>query len=409
MSEPSAPRDPSDSTGSADSRPQVPQRTTRRRRANRAFGIVLISWGAMLVGLLLVLVARVESPAVLLPMGLALAGWLVGTVMALTALLGSAAAEEPDMGSVSPRWTGALSALLGILPLIFVAYYFWMHSKHNPGGRVLRIGGRKGRAGRPRLPERARGTGWQGELSVPTDSLSAAERAVLGEAWLMAARTEQASVPAFARLSLDLVALGAPSDLVERCHLAALDEIDHARRCYAVASAFSGVSFTAGPLPALLTEPAAPEKLKEKIERIDSLARLAAASLQDGALAEGTATRIAEVAAQAAVLPALRETLSCIARDEREHAELAWDILHWCLATGGNEVRRAVEQTLRVIATGSSSALPLLPPLPGITEAQLEAHGVLSKPQLDRIAQLSLQETLDRAAVLLDPPSRAAA
>jgi len=33
--------------------------------------------------------------------------------------------------------------------------------------------------------------------------------------------------------------------MVERTHLAAVDEIRHARRCYAIASAFAGTTFTA--------------------------------------------------------------------------------------------------------------------------------------------------------------------
>ena len=50
-----------------------------------------------------------------------------------------------------------------------------------------------------------------------------------------------AEIASFARTSLDLLALGAPADLVAETHRAALDEIEHARIAYALASAFSGV------------------------------------------------------------------------------------------------------------------------------------------------------------------------
>jgi hypothetical protein len=142
---------------------------------------------------------------------------------------------------------------------------------------------------------------------------------------------EHASVAAFAQLSLYLSALGAPPALLERTHAAALDEIRHASRCFALASAYAGRPWTAGAIPALAQAGGAGPM---------SFARLACGSLVDGCLAEGLAADVAAAGAAAAVDPAIRATLTMIAEDETRHAELAWDVLAWCLAHGGAATQR---------------------------------------------------------------------
>lgn len=51
---------------------------------------------------------------------------------------------------------------------------------------------------------------------------------------------------------------------------------------------------------------------------------------------------IARRGAATATDPAVAETLAMIARDEARHAELAWDILAWCVAHGGASCASAV-------------------------------------------------------------------
>jgi hypothetical protein len=60
-----------------------------------------------------------------------------------------------------------------------------------------------------------------------------------------------AGAPPPAQPRLHLAALGAPASLVELAHLAALDEIRHARRCFALASAYAGRVWTPGPIAGL--------------------------------------------------------------------------------------------------------------------------------------------------------------
>lgn len=73
--------------------------------------------------------------------------------------------------------------------------------------------------------------------SKSTRRRDAETRAALRDLWLHDARKEHASGPAFGQVAWQLMALGAPADLVRRAHESCLQEIDHAERCSALASA----------------------------------------------------------------------------------------------------------------------------------------------------------------------------
>jgi len=163
--------------------------------------------------------------------------------------------------------------------------------------------------------------------------------------WTRAALDEHASVASFARASLALMALGAPLELVARTHAAALDEVDHARRCAALASRFAGRPVAFGPLPQAL----APHKPAD-------LAGLGLAALLEGCVNEGAAAELARRAAAAAVDPEVREALDVIARDEARHADLAWDTVAWCCALGGDPVRACLADALDAAPTASRAA-----------------------------------------------------
>src|SRR6188768_815298 len=66
--------------------------------------------------------------------------------------------------------------------------------------------------------------------------------------WLADAQVEHASVAAFARLSLQLLALGAPVELVRDAQLASLDELRHADFFFDLASHAAGSPLRPGPL-----------------------------------------------------------------------------------------------------------------------------------------------------------------
>jgi hypothetical protein len=76
--------------------------------------------------------------------------------------------------------------------------------------------------------------------AVPVEGLAADERTRIAREWLLDAQMEHASIASFGRFALDLIAFGAPLDLVCDAQRAALDEVRHAQTCFAVASAYAG-------------------------------------------------------------------------------------------------------------------------------------------------------------------------
>lgn len=153
-------------------------------------------------------------------------------------------------------------------------------------------------------------------------------------AWARAAAGEHASVAAFARLALQLMAHGAPLDLLEAVHDAAIDEIAHTRACLARAREL-GADVVLGDFP-----------FGAPVDAGASLAAVAAEAVREGCLAETLAAHVATVAGELAPDPAVRATLREIADDERRHAVLSWRVVAWAVARGGAEVRAAVRGAL---------------------------------------------------------------
>jgi hypothetical protein len=156
-------------------------------------------------------------------------------------------------------------------------------------------------------------------------------REALAEAWLQDALLEHASIASFARFTLQLLAVGAPPELVAESQRASLDEVSHARACFALASRHAGRTLGPGVLgiAGALHDP--------------SLEAVAASAVVEGCVGETLSAIIA--AEQLAVVQdaEARSALERIAADEARHAELAWRFVRWALARGGREVRGAVQ------------------------------------------------------------------
>lgn len=179
-------------------------------------------------------------------------------------------------------------------------------------------------AGAPRLAPLTRGAGW---VTPPRPGGVDPARA---ERWARVALAEHASVASFARFALELLAFGAPAELVAGAHAAALDEVRHARLAFGLVGRHAGVSVGPGPLP--LTD----------FTFSADLAAFAAATAAEGCVAETlSALQVAE-ARDRSTDPAEREVLAVLARDEARHAALAWQTLRWATEQGGDPVRRAV-------------------------------------------------------------------
>jgi hypothetical protein len=276
-------------------------------------------------------------------------------ILAPVNTLSAARVTQPNPGR---RTAVAFAVGVGVIALLLGgALVLLDQGQAQPvNGRALRIRGKVISA------LLAPSSGWRdGDTRPDTASLSPGARDALAAFWTDAARAEHASIPAFSRLALTLVALGAPADLVEAAHRAALQEIEHARLSFALAEAYAGRSIAPGPIR---------ELARARAVTASSLDELARESLLEGCLLEGLAAAVAWTALARAQDQAVRRALTIIARDESSHAELAWRILAWCCEAGGPALRRNLD--------GLGAAFPVFagpPGAPGQIEAELAAHG----------------------------------
>ncbi len=211
--------------------------------------------------------------------------------------------------------------------------------------------------------------GWAEGAAPSLDGLGADERASLAEAWGADGLQEHASVASFSRFALALLAAGAPADLIACAHQAALDEIQHARLCFALASAYAGEDVAPGPFP-----------LGGEVRVGARLAEVAASTVVEGCVGETVAAVVAAEQLARATDPAVRAALEQIAAEEARHAELAWRTVAWAVRTGGSEVRAAVAQAfLDALGAGVDA-----PTVAGGPSRAVQAHGRLDAAALAR-------------------------
>lgn len=184
------------------------------------------------------------------------------------------------------------------------------------------------------------------------EGVDEATRTALAAQWRENGRTEHASVAAFARLTLDLMALGAPPSLVAGAQRDALDEIRHAELCFALARAIDGRNESPTSFPE-----AARARTLSRIRNV-ALAELAVDSLVDGALHEGVSARIVAKLARRAADPSIRAIAKQIAADEGRHSAHGWDVVKFCLAEGGAPVAHALASAVRVLPDEMATPLP---------------------------------------------------
>lgn len=148
------------------------------------------------------------------------------------------------------------------------------------------------------------------------------QRARVGRLWFDAALGEHASIAAFGRLVLEMVAMGAPPDLIKRAAGAITDETEHARLCFGIARRFTGTAAGPGRLAMSGAD----------LARCDDPGAIVMAAVAEGCVFETVSARHAAVAAELARDGAIRDILAQIAVDEDRHAELSWAFVEWALA-----------------------------------------------------------------------------
>jgi hypothetical protein len=194
-----------------------------------------------------------------------------------------------------------------------------------PGGRAFRDA--TGTASVARTVERNDWTLAIGGLALA--DLAPDARIALAAHWTREAAFEHASIASFAQLTLDLLSVGAPPDLLEATQRATLDEIEHARITFALATAYAGA-------------PVGPAALSALPGASRTLAAIARSTFMDACVGESVASATLADASRRASDPVLRDLLATMAEDEERHAELAWRIVAWTLRSSDSQVARAL-------------------------------------------------------------------
>ena len=199
---------------------------------------------------------------------------------------------------------------------------------------------------------------------------------------------------AFARLTLQLMSLGAPPKLIAASQRDGFDEIRHTELCFSIARSFDGQTQSPGGFPAARRSPALSKF------RTMALSQLAVESLIEGALQEGLSARIIAGLAKTCPLPEVREVLREIAADEGRHAAHGWDVVKWCYREGGAPVGMA----LRAAAWTLPDAMPL-----GVPEdapsGSWERYGIHGEERQIETFRRTRAELVHRVATLTSTAS----
>jgi hypothetical protein len=360
--------------------------------ADRKASLALLGYSALAFAAT-VLVAALVPPLVILVgfpgFGVASVLALVGVVRGLRGIVRTVRAREPGrttrpaMSALAALVVGnGMMAMLGALAALVSTMTFTR-------GRQLR------RRGRVLLAPVRTGSAWATESERIW--VEPQLRDALAARWRENGRTEHASVAAFARLTLDLIALGAQPALVASANRDALDEIRHTELCFSLARAIDGRSESPGAFPEAQRARTLPRA------RPLALAALAVDSLIDGALHEGVSARIVARLARRCEEPTIAAALREIAADEGRHAAHGWDVVRWCLAEGGSPVASALRGAARVLPERMASDLPA-----AARWGAWERYGIHGQALESEEHAKTLADLVRRVeALVFDPPAAA--
>ncbi len=227
-------------------------------------------------------------------------------------------------------------------------------------------------------PEASRGD-WMAAGQEPClEGLAADEREALAAHWTSVGLMEHASIAAFARFSLQLLAVGAPPELLRDAQAAMADETEHTRLCFALASAYAGRSIGPGRL-----------SLSGALDAQDDRAILIT-TIREGCIGETLAAIEAAEASAHATDPAVRAVLTQIAADEERHALLAWRYVAWAIGNGG--------EAMAVIAAAELEAVFAEPIAVGESNDALLVHGVTGDARGAEIRRQAIARVIRPAA-----------
>ncbi|MCB9780703.1 MAG: ferritin-like domain-containing protein [Alphaproteobacteria bacterium] len=224
---------------------------------------------------------------------------------------------------------------------------------------------------------------WASAQAGPVSSQAGpgpAQAAFLAAHWSRVAAMEHGSVASFARFTLQLMALGAPPELLAEAHAAGIDEIRHAQLAYGLATRFGGVPVGPGPLSL--------DGVDVRTDRADVVRAL----VEEACVGETLGVAEAHAALQACRDEGVAAVLAEIVADEQRHATLAWKTLRWLLAEDpalAAVAREAADRALARLTRGGDPAPGLpewgVPSGADRTAARRQAGATLIRPLLDAV------------------------
>ncbi|MBM75336.1 MAG: hypothetical protein CMK59_08035 [Proteobacteria bacterium] len=162
---------------------------------------------------------------------------------------------------------------------------------------------------------------WNKRIKADPSSLTPLQRDILAQGWLKAAQEEHASVASFARFTMELMALGAPPELLTSATRAQADEIAHARSCFAIASMLTETDLGPGPL-----------NIEGALLETTSFEHVLVMTILEGCINETLAAAEAAWLSEQAQYPSIKKAQQQIANDEAKHAALGWKTVKWILS-----------------------------------------------------------------------------
>lgn len=197
--------------------------------------------------------------------------------------------------------------------------------------------------------------------------LTAERRKLLAEHWTKMGLMEHASIGSFSRVVMQLLSMGAPSELLTLANQALADEIRHAKRCFELANTYLDHAIEPGPLP-----------LDDCLEGQLTPLAIFFGCFEEACLGETQAYLEASEAARRCQDRATQSVLIDIARDERSHALFGWRMLRWVWGqlSATDRVQARIELGHRIMAF--MIEIDQGPePSPNGPSASLESHGLL--------------------------------
>lgn len=221
---------------------------------------------------------------------------------------------------------------------------------------------------------------WQ---ATTAGELTAAERARLAGTWTRRAAAEYLAVSTFSVLSLDLVAAGAPADVLSLCLRAGIDEVRHAELCLRMIEIYGGERVLPPPGMSNLPDDPARPRLHQAL----------ANTMLVSCVSETYATTILTATVELTVDPVARAVLTSIYSDEVMHARLGWSYLRHALEQGGDGARAAAAAMVPVALRGVANVVERERPAGEVTAA-VRDHGLMTPAEERVIFSSCVREVL---------------